>query len=150
MREDRAVSTALGYVLTLGIVTLLIGGLFFAAGDFVEGQHDRVVRSEFEVIGNRLAADVAAVDRLALAAGPGGEARLRTDLPRTAAGQPYELVVSPVAGEDDVYAITATMVRPAVTVEVRVRSETTLASGTVGGGDVLVVYNGTALEVRDA
>ena len=149
MTADRAVSTVLGYVLTLGIVTLLIGGLFFAAGDFVEDQHERVVRSEFEVMGNRLAADLAAVDRLALATGPGGEARLRTDLPEFAAGRSYELSLEP-SGTANVTRITVTMIDPEVEVEVLVRTATPVASGTVSGGDVVVVYDGSTLEVRDA
>lgn len=148
MTDRRGVSTVLGYVLTLGIVTVLISGLFMGAGGYVQDQQERVVRSEFEVMGNRLAADIASVDRLALATGSGGEARLRTDLPQRAAGKPYELTIEP-SGLSDVYLITVDMDDPEVSVEVRVRSATPVANGTVSGGDVLVVYNGSQLEVRD-
>lgn len=146
---DRGVSTVLGYVLTLGIITLLVSGLFIAAGDFVLDQHERAIRAEFEVVGNRIAADIAAVDRLALAAGSNGEASLRTDLPAQAAGKPYEINVTD-AGPSDVYAITLSTTDPTVSVEVQVRTATTLAEGTVSGGDVRVVYDGSQLEVRDA
>lgn len=147
---DRGLSAVLGYVLTLGIVTLLIGGLFLAAGDFVEDEHERVVRSEFEVVGNRVAADLAAVDRLALAAGSTGEARLVTDLPSLAAGSTYRISVEAVAGTSNDYHVNLTADDPAVTISVRVRVQTPLVESTVGGGDVRVVYNGTHLEVRDA
>ena len=76
MTDDRAVSATLGYVLVIGITTILISGLFLAAGGFVENQHERAIRAELEVVGNRLAADIAAVDRLALAAGSSGETQL--------------------------------------------------------------------------
>lgn len=151
MTDDRAVSAVLGYVLVLGIVTLLVSGLFVAAGDFVEDQHERAVRAEFEVIGNRVAADIAAVDRLALAAGtgPNSKARLRTDLPSHAAGKSYDMTITDLGGSG-VYAISLAMDNPPVTVEVRVKTATTLVESTVEGGDVVVVFDGTQLEVRDA
>lgn len=148
---DRGVSAVFGYVLTLGIVTLLISGLLFAAGGFVENQHDRAIRAEFEVIGNRVAADIAAVDRLALAAGSTGGAELSTDLPRRTAGQPYQLSISPVGGAASVYALNvSTTTASDVEVTVRVKSQTPLVTGTVAGGDVRVTYNGTHLEVSSA
>ncbi len=148
--DNRGVSAVLGYILTLGIVTLLIAGLFLAAGGFVEKQHERAVRSEFEVVGNRVAADIAAVDRLALAAGAEGEAELRVGLPPHAAGKPYELSISPTE-TSDIYAIDVTAPDPAIdaAVEVHVKTKTPLVNSTVRGGPVLVVYNGTHLEVRD-
>lgn len=147
MTDERAVSAVFGYVLALGIVTLLIGGLFIAAGDFVESQHDRAIRSELEVVGNRLAADVAAVDRLALAAESNGEVQLRIELPPRVAGEPYQIQIDDSVAQE-VHLLTLTASQPAVTVEVRVRTETPMASGTINGGDVVVVYNGTALEVQ--
>lgn len=148
--DNRGVSAVLGYVLTLGIVTLLVSGLFFAAGNFVENQHDRAIRSEFEVIGNRVAADVAAMDRLALAAGATGTAELRTELPPLAAGKAYEISISQVNGTNTVYHIDLrTTAQSTTEVEVRVKSQTPLVNSTVTGGDILVTYNGTHLEVRD-
>jgi len=150
--DDRGVSAVFGYVLVLGIVTLLVGGLFTSAGGYVTNQHERVVRSEFEVVGNRVAADVAAVDRLALAAGPTGRASLLVQLPDQAAGVNYQVATSPVVGSTGVYHVNVTSTDPSVdvAVQVRVKTNTTLASGTVSGGAVRVVYNGTTLEVRDA
>lgn len=149
MTDERAVSAVLGYILTLSIVTLLISGLLVASGDFVQNQHERAIRAELEVVGNRLAADLAAVDRLALATGSGGRIRLVTDLPARTAGNPYAIDVSSVNGSPNVYRLTLNTTEPAVIVVVRVRLETNLAEGTLNGGDVTVVYNGTALEVRD-
>lgn len=146
---DRGVSTVLGYVLTLGIITVLVSGLFLAAGSFVEDQHERVVQSEFEVVGNRVAADIAAMDRLALAAGSDGEAELRVELPSRAAGNTYQLAIEPVTGTTTVYHLNLTATDLDASAEIRVTSKTPLVSDTVVGGDVLVAYNGTHLEVRN-
>lgn len=148
--DDRAVSAVLGYVMVLGIVTLLISGLFLATGNFVESQHERAVRSEFEVVGNRVAADIAAVDRLALAAGSNGQAELVTDLPVRAAGKSYDISISTVPSESNVYFVNLTAHNLDVEVEVRVKSKTPLVDTTVSGGDVRVFYNGSHVEVQDA
>lgn len=148
--NNRGVSAVLGYVLTLAIVTLLISGLFFAAGNFVETEHERAVRSELEVVGNRVAADIAAVDRLALAAGSNGEAELLTDLPPLVAGKSYTIAISPVPDTDTVYFINLTAHDLDVEVEVRVKSNTPVVERTVSGGNIRVVFNGTHVEVEDA
>lgn len=147
---DRGVSAVMGYVLTLGILTLLISGLFLAAGNYVGNQHERAIRSEFEVVGNRVAADIAAVDRLALAAGSSGEAELLTDLPPRAAGKSYDISIDPVPGSDGIYFINMTAQILDVEVVVRVTTQTPLVSSTVSGGDVRTVYNGTHIAVQDA
>lgn len=149
--DNRGLSAVLGYVMMLGITTLLVTGLFFAAGNFVENQHDRAVRAEFEVIGNRIAADIAAVDRLVLAADGDGRMELLVELPPWVASQTYQIETSD-AGADNVSIITlsTTTGGEETRVEVRVKSSTPIAEGTVGGGDVRVVYDGSQLEVRRA
>lgn len=150
MTDNRGVSAVLGYVMTIGIMTLLITGLLLAGGGYVQTEQDRSIRAEFEVIGNRVAADIAAVDRLALATGPSGEAELVTDLPPRAAGTPYQITISPEPGSENVSFINISAMDAAVSVEVKVKSATPVASNTVLGGDVRVVYNGTHLEVKNA
>lgn len=147
---DRAVSAVLGYVLALGILTLVVSGLFLAAGNFVEGQQDRAIRAELEVVGNRLAADLAGVDRLALAAGSEAEAELLSDLPQRTAGQDYQLTIEEVTVSPNVYHLNLSTSNPDVTVRVRVRIQTTLVESTVNGGTVAIEYDGTEIEVADA
>lgn len=149
--DNRGLSAVFGYVLTLGIVTLLVSGLFLAAGTFVENQHDRAIRAEFEVVGNRIAADLAAMDRLALASGATGEAELVVDLPPLAAGKTYEISTGP-SGSPNVSVVNVRTADSAagISVDVRVRTSTTVASTTVPGGDIRIVYDGTQLEVRRA
>lgn len=149
--DNRGLSPVLDYVLMLGIVTLLISGLFLAAGNYVENQQDRAIRAEFEVLGNRIAADIAAVDRLALASGDEGQAELLVELPPRVAGKSYEIETSD-AGPDNVTAITLRTTAGAFgqAVEVRVKSSTLVAEGTIPGGDIRIMYDGTQLEVHRA
>ncbi len=147
--NSRGISPVLAYVLTLGIITLLVSGLFIGAGDFVENQHERAIRSELEVVGNRLAADIATVDRLAIAGGSESESTLRTDLPSSAAGQSYEISISDGAGPNSVRQVNLTVVEMDISVTVRVKTRIEIVANTVSGGSVNIVYNGSKLEVRD-
>lgn len=84
--RDRGTTPALTYVLAIGVVTLLISGLLITTTDFVDGERERVVRDELEIVGERLAADAAAVDHLA---GDGATATQRTTVPETVADTGY-------------------------------------------------------------
>lgn len=145
--DDRAVSAALGYALSLTIATLLISGVFLGMADYVGDQTERAVRSEFEVVGNRIAADVSAADRLAIAAGGTGDVRISTDLPEFVAGRPYRIDVVDVSGSER-YSINLTAADPDVEVVVLIRTRTTLVETSLAGGDITVVYTGSGLEVR--
>ncbi|SDF32619.1 hypothetical protein SAMN04488067_103210 [Halorubrum xinjiangense] len=63
--SDRAVSVTVGYVMTLAVSTLLLSGLFVAGGSFVESERERAAQGELTVVGERIAADLGTVDRLA-------------------------------------------------------------------------------------
>ncbi|MFB6138108.1 MAG: hypothetical protein ABEJ42_07215 [Halobacteriaceae archaeon] len=160
----RAVSTVLGYVLALGITTLLVSGIMLAGGGFVDAQRERVVHSELEVLVERLASDVDRADRLALATDADGAVRIDTPLPRTVAGFTYRITVTQVATPTDHpsrYRLTATIESDAVDVSesTTVAISTDDPSGelsnglqetTVRGGDLVVVYHhgSDSLEVR--
>jgi hypothetical protein len=73
-------------VLAIGISTLLIGGLLIGTTAFVEDERRSVVREELGIVGERLAADVEAVDDLGR---DGANASQLTDVPESVAGAPY-------------------------------------------------------------
>lgn len=151
MGDDRAVSTTLGYVLNLAVATLLLTGLLVAGGGLVEDQRERATRAELRVLGQQLAADLAAADRLAAAADPGDTVRVDRDLPATVTGSTYAIEV--VGGTDPALVLDAE--RFDVTVRVSLAVETELESSSVTGGTVRVVYGdfdadpAGELEVRD-
>jgi hypothetical protein len=141
--EDRAVSTALGYVLSLAVASMVVVGLLAAAGGFVGDQRERAVRTEFDVLGQRIAADLAAVDRLARS-GDDATVTVESELPRTVAGTQYQVRV---VGDPSGATVVLRSSRPDVTVRVPVTNRTAIAPGNVTGGPLELAYNGTADEV---
>ena len=144
---ERGVSPVLGYVLTLGISTLLVSGLLIAATGFVDTQRERTTESELQVIGQQVSADVAAADRLHRTDGA-TDVVIRRELPDSVVGSQYTVFVrSDNEGPTDTYLRLRT-VRPEVTVEVGIASETTAADSAVGGGEIEIRVTGAGnLEV---
>ena len=141
--DDRGVSSALGYVLTLGISAVLISGLLLAGGNFTEVQREEVTHSELEVVGQRLALHVASADRAAMTVGPDGHLSVRTDLPDRVAGTGYRIEITEVSPPGDgqgSYAILLSTRTPDITVSVTVRTTTPLNGTSVDGGPVRIVY----------
>lgn len=143
---DRGASTTLGYALTLTITAILVSGLMVTVGSFVAGQNVRVTESELEVVGQRLAGDVEAADRLAEAAGANATVVVRTRLPETVAGRPYRVAVNE-SGEGR---LVLSAENPDVTVTVRTVTDRPLANATLGGGDVRVALADGRLEASNA
>ncbi|MFB6087730.1 MAG: hypothetical protein ABEJ85_04350 [Haloarculaceae archaeon] len=145
---DRGVSTVLGYVLSLAIMTILITGLLATGSSLVADQTEKVVRSELRVIGNQIAADLTTVDRLALS-GDEVNVRLTRDLPASVAGTSYRINVSRPGGDGPVE-IRLTSNDPEVDVTVTVNNETAVAERTVSGGKIVVRYDGDAVVIDRA
>ena len=144
--DDRAVSTALGYVLSLAIASVLISGLMIAAGGFVEGEREQVIRSELEVVGQTLIADVEGADRLASAID--GEVRVRSTLPRRVGSSAYTIEISgPFAGANTRSTIVLSAASVDVRAELRLVTNTDVATGTVQGGELVVDYDAASDEL---
>lgn len=61
--DDRAVSIAVTHVLALGITAVLVSGLLLGAGTMLDSERERSTDDSLETIGERLAGEVASVDR---------------------------------------------------------------------------------------
>lgn len=150
-RDDRGVSTTLGYVLNVAVATLLVMGLLIAGGDVVADERERTTRAELQVVGQQIAADLAAADRLVVDLDEDDTLRYERTLPATVAGSQYtvEVVGTPdpglVLSTDD----------PDVTVRVELVLEAELVPTTLAGGDLDVAWadpdgdSANELEVRD-
>ena len=149
MTGERAVSPVVGYVLTLGISTLLVSGLLIAATGFVDTQREQTTESELQVIGQQVSADIAAADRLHRTDGA-TDVVIERDLPDSVVGSEYTVFVrSDNDGPTDVYLRLRT-VRPEVTAEVGVTNETNVAESAAGGGKIEIRVTGTgSLEVTN-
>ncbi|WP_459192375.1 DUF7266 family protein [Halosimplex sp. J119] len=141
----RGQSTALEYTLALAVASLVITGLFVTAGDFVTSQRTDVVRTELGVVGQQLAGDVVAADRLVEAGASTETVAVNASLPSTIAGAHYSVAVTHTGSEQWLNLSTSD---PEVSVSVRLKTNTTVATGAVPGGDVSVVYDDPNLEVR--
>lgn len=150
MTDDRAVSATLTYVLTLTVVTLLISGLFVTSSTFVEDQRDRVIRSEFDVLGHRLAADLAAADRMARTVDGSGSVHIAESLPDAVANTPYRIVIestSVVGGNHDV-TLTYTTSSPSINVSVSLHTRTDVVDTTIPGGAIEIDYDSSNDELE--
>ena len=144
--RDRGVSPVVAYVLTLGISSLLIAGLVIAAGGYVETQREATSRSELRVLGQQVSADIAAADRLTRTEGA-TEISISRTLPERVVGSQYSLSVrTGPNGPTDPY-LELTTVRPDVTVEVGVATETAVGETRIGGGEMVVEYDGSVDEL---
>ncbi|WP_232701541.1 DUF7266 family protein [Halobacterium wangiae] len=142
---SRGVSTALGYVLNLGVAAILVTTLMLSAGTLVDDQRRAAVETELEVVGERVAADLSATDRLARAS-DGGSVRYVVDVPERVAGTTYDVRVNE-SGNDHVVLVSE---RPSVRVSVPYDSETHVPAATYSDGRFAFVYDADAdaLEVE--
>lgn len=171
-RDDRrAVSVNVGYVLTLAISAIILSALLVAAAGAVDGQKRTVVRDQLDVVGNRLAADIAGADRLGATARADIDATvdetptdpseagtatvaIRIDLPRRIAGTSYVIEIDDAASGDPTLVLRVT--DPDVVVSVPLRLRTEIEPVRVAGGPVVVEYeyvydsSDARLEVRSA
>ena len=139
MRDDRAVSVTVGYVLNFAIASLLLSALLVGGGGLIEGQTSQVTHDELAVTGQQLASDLTSADRLARA-GNLTELTVRSDLQtRTAAGSyTIEIEYDDSTGTG---AIELRSVNPEVVVRVPFRSEADIREATVSGGPVVLEYD---------
>lgn len=144
--DDRAVNTTVGYVLTLGISSLLIVGLLVTAGGFVEDQRQRTVRQELSVVGQQVASDLSGADRLVRVGG--SEVTVRSSLPGEVTGINYRVEVEPDPSGPTTLRLSTS--EPRVIVEVAVRMEMDVAATAFDGDDVEITWTGSELEVRRA
>lgn len=144
--SERAVSTALSYVLLLGVAIIVVGGISVTAGELLETQQERAVEEELDVIGERVAADIMTADQLTQTESNTREVTVTSDPPRTVSDGRYTITIT----GDDPTRLVLESPGTGVTVETTVVtttpiSETRLRGGTLEisyGGDELVITNG--------
>lgn len=140
---DRAVSIALGYTLTLAIAGLLTAGLLIAGTGFVEDTREEVVRQELEVVGQHLAGNVEAADRLVEAGDGTPTVAVNETFPRRVSGASYRVEL--VTADGGTLHLNAT--DPDVSVTVEIENTTAVGESTANGGEVVVVYDESADEL---
>lgn len=147
--DDRAVSPVAGYVLTLGITAILIGGLFVAAGTFVTEHKESTAESELQVIGQQVSADIAAADRLTRTGGT-SEVRVGRTLPDRVLGSQFSLSVRHDDGGPTEPYLLLEATDLDVQVTVGLTSKTHVSEATVGSGKVVVEFDNGDLVIKNA
>ena len=143
MMTDRSVSTALGYVLTLAIAALLVGGLFVAGGNFVDDRREQVIRQEMNVVGQHVASNVEEADRMVEAGGSSTEVSINQSFPDRATGSTYRMELV----EEDGGYLRVNSTRPEVSVVIEVDNTTALNNSYAEGGEVSVIYDSSSDEL---
>ncbi|WP_283404100.1 hypothetical protein [Halorubrum sp. DM2] len=140
---DRAVSVTVGYVMTLAVSTLLLSGLFVAGGSFVETERERAAQGELTVVGERIAADLGTVDRVASTASPPRE-NLTVDRPLTlpdrVSGTGYRIRIE-ATGSAGTIALESEQADATVEVPFRTSEGITVRNATVRGGDLRIYWD---------
>lgn len=108
--HDRAVSVTVGYAMNLALMTILLSGLFIASGGLIESERERTASDELDVIGQRIATELMAADRL-VTASDDPTVEITLDLPDRVAGSGYTVTV-----EEDHLVLVATDVDVETTV----------------------------------
>lgn len=149
---DRGVSFPLSHVVTLGMTTLVVTGLLASAGGYITAELDRSAARELAAIGEDLAADLAAADRLAGGA-PGTNLTLEVSLPQRVSGGDYVVALETAGSCADPERSVSCVVLRAPDVGVRraipFRNQTAVASGSTTGGRLAIVYRDRTLTVED-
>lgn len=148
--DDRGVSPVFAYTLTLAVTALLVAGLVAAAGGYVDQQRERTIENQLSVVGHQLSADIAAADRL-VRSDDDASVRVGREVPETVVGSTYTVHVRKDAGLSETeYYLELVSTDHDVSVTVAVASMTTVEETSVGGGEVVVEYDGSKLVVTNA
>lgn len=143
-RRDRGVSTALGYVLTLGITALLISGLLIGVTGVVDDRRTQTDRATMEIVGQRIAANLMSADRLAET--DPEQLVVAVDLPNRLSQSGYTVEVNGSAEQ-----LTLRVDGGRASATVSFVNTTTVRDGTVRGGDLRIVLTpADELEVQRA
>jgi hypothetical protein len=144
MTDARSQALALDYVIGLGVALVLTMGLLIAAGGFMAEQRESAARTQLEVVGQQLAADLEAADRLAVAAGSAGTVRVDRWVPESIAGSQYRIELVETADPH----LELRTVQPNTTALVEFTNTTAVSASDVGGGAVVVNYTAGSLALE--
>lgn len=143
---DRAAVPVIAYVLVLAVASVLVAAIVTAGGGFVSDQRETGARSQLNVLGQQVAADVATADRLVRTT-DSPAVSLERRLPRQVVRSAYTIRL--VSGSPPTLELSTT--DPDVTVTIDILVGTPVDDSVASGGTVRVVFNASTseLEVRD-
>lgn len=139
--DERSLSVTLNYVLVLGISAILISGLVFAGGAFVENQRDPAIKGELTVIGTHLASNIEQVDRYVQAGKNPDTAYVNQTVQRQVIGENYNVELVPNDGEPEPPELVLSPTSTDVTVRISLNVEVDIVETASQGGTISVAYD---------
>ena len=133
---NRGLSTALGYVLALGVTVILVSGLFVAGGNFVENQREEVARTELDIIGEQTATHLNAAERLNQSGVGETNVTIEQRFPPSVVGTAYRIYL-----EADEQRLRLRTEDPSIEIVVPVTTTTTIAESSATGGQIVIEYD---------
>ncbi|WP_135365819.1 DUF7266 family protein [Halosimplex halophilum] len=148
MMDDRAVSTAISYVLIVSLALVLTTGLVLGTESLIQNEREDTARQQLEVVGQQLAGTVMTVDRFNETEAVPETAAVTRQFPDRVAGSQYRIGVIADDPDDGRYTLYLAAADLNVNVTVPVRQvDTGLRSTRINGGTVRVEYVHTGQEV---
>lgn len=147
--DDRGVSVAVTHVLTIGITAILISGLLIGSSTLLETERERGATQSLETIGERLAGEIASVDRLA--ANDTDEINMTVKHPRRVAGSTYSIRTDDTCSSSPLVTDMSCLILSAngENVEVAVPLATDVhVGGSASGGSIAIVYDGSNIRIE--
>jgi hypothetical protein len=148
-RDRRGVSISVTHVLTLAITALLISGLLIGIGGYLSDFQQSTTREELSAIGERLAGEFVRAETLARL--QYAEVELRTNHPQFVGGSVYTIQLgnsASVCGTTTPPCFVLDSSGTDVSVTVGVQSTVPVAPSSTAGGDVVIVYDGSAITIE--
>ena len=151
--DDRAVSIAVTHVLALGITAVLVSGLLLGAGSMLDSERERSTDDSLETIGERLAGEIASVDRAYQE--DHENVSVVASHPRSAGTGSYTVTLYENEGEDDCgdliqnQCLVLSSHTENVEVAIPVKTETELADASTSGGTIVIDVEEDQIEIGD-
>lgn len=150
--DTRGVSIAVTHVLTLAITTVVISGLLIGAGSMLDTERERGADVSLEIVGERVASQLASVDRMATSTNT-TSVSIEVTHPAFVSGSRYHITIppnceSPVIGQN-VSCLRLTGIDEDIEVEVPFSVSTDVDGGDgISGGSFYIVYDHDAEVIR--
>lgn len=138
--DERGAYFPISYALTIGITVILLSGLMTGTASFVDQKTDNAANAELQIIGERLATQLMAVDQQVTENGD-VEMTVRVDLPERAAGSHYNIRIrNRPAGGTDTLELWST--QESASVEIPIQLSSNVAESTaVSNGDLVITVD---------
>lgn len=141
--DTRAVTAPIEYILTFAIAGILVTGLIIAATGQVERQRSQTVEAQMNVVGQQLAGSLEMVDREIQSGST--STIVERELPEELLGQGYTITV-----ESNAVVISSQVADFPLNIPYETETAVDSTPVTLSGGEVVIEWDGTVLEVRDA